>query len=520
MEAAVPHQAFDHLVAAGEASLRGDANREAAEFFRQALGIDLAAGDLPPDRVRFARGRCHRLLAQAQWVIGMFADVPGEVEASFRLLGGSDRWVHSRYRLLGTQLAVQTWHLLAGPAIVTRQRRREQRLELSRAASLLATLRASPRDTVALLADSLLTLNLAEQAGSTNVLALGLLGYTADAVGLRRLSNIYFERARARARELGELDSYALALLFECMARFGAGDHVRAAALLHEGLDVGRQLNDRRALARAADLLSVTHSFTFAESAVEAMRRVTEAIDSIRDRPVADRTYFLMTLRALSAQLLRPPDARAIFAPLEGMVEPSLALCTADAAALMHAANALFHARQGEIEDAVAAADVAFAWGGRRLRELPPSGWVFFEGPIEAYLAAAAADGSAASRRRRALQAREAVGTLARYARRCPIYGPRARHFEARLALIESHPDRARAKWDEARAGAARLGLVLDEGRAHVHLAALARDHGLRRQHLTRARALLAPAQSDFFNDWLEHEERRDSEGSCSEERL
>lgn len=509
IQAAVPHKAFHHLVAAGEASARGDANREAADFFRQALALDLSAGDAPADLIAFQRARCHRLLAESLWVIGMFGEVPGEIAASFRLLGGREPWVRSRYRLLATQLAVQAWHLVAGTARVhAHPEQRERRLELSRAASLLATLRASPRDTVALLADSLLTLNLAEQAGSTNVLALGLLGYTADAVGLRHLSNTYFERARVRARELDELNSYALVLLFECMVRFGAGDHVRAAALLHEGLHVARQLNDRRALARAADLLSVAHSFTFAESAVEAMRHVTAAIDSIRDRPVADRTYFLMTLRALSAMLLRPQDARTLFAPLEDMVVPSLAHCTADAAALMHAANALFHARQGDIGAAVAAADQAVAWGRGRLRELPPSGWVFFEGPIEAYLAAAARGTAAASALQ---QAREAVSTLARYARRCPIYGPRARHFEARLALLEGRPAGARDKWEMARVGASRLGLVLDEARAQVHLAALAADDDARRRHLARARALLEPVGSDFFLDWLKQEEARGS---------
>ena len=125
----------------------------------------------------FQRARCHRLLAQALWVIGLFADMPGEIEASFRLLGGREQWVRSRYGLLATQLAVQAWHLVAAPLTGQRQeRRRERRLEMSHAASLLAMLRASPRDAVALLADSLLTLNLAEQAGSTNVVALGLLG--------------------------------------------------------------------------------------------------------------------------------------------------------------------------------------------------------------------------------------------------------------------------------------------------------------------------------------------------------
>ena len=511
IEAALPHHAFAHLVAAGESSLRGDANREAAEFFRQALAVDLSAADMPADHAAFQRARCHRLLAEALWVLGMFAEVPGELSAAFRILGGREQWARSRYRLLATQLAVQAWHLVAGPSIVHKSpRRREQLIELSHTASLLAMLRASPRDTIALLGDSLLTLNLAEQAGSTNVLALGLLGYTADAVGLRRLSHTYFERARARAQEIGELNSYALALLFECMARFGAGDHVRAAALLHEGLAVARQLNDHRALARAADLLSVTHSFTFAESAVEAMRHVTEAIDSIRDRPVADRTYFLMTLRALSAQLLRPHDARRLFEPLEGLVEPSLEHCTADAEALMRAANALFHVRQGEIDAAVAAADAAFAWGRTRLRELPPSGWVFFEGPIEAYLAAAAdARISPALRNGHLRQARAAVATLTRYARRCPIYASRAKHFEARLALLERRPDRARAKWEQASASAARLGLVLDEGRAHVHLAALASSDTIRRQHFARARTLFAPVRSAYFMDWLEQEEAR-----------
>ena len=87
MQAAVPDKAFEHLIAAGEASLRGDANREAVQFFRQALGVDLSAGDMPANHVAFQRARCHRLLAEALWVLGMFADVPGEVAASFRLLG-------------------------------------------------------------------------------------------------------------------------------------------------------------------------------------------------------------------------------------------------------------------------------------------------------------------------------------------------------------------------------------------------------------------------------------------------
>ena len=503
-------KAFQHLIAAGEAAIRGDSNREAVQFFRQALAVDLAGHDIATDLAAFQRARCHRLLAEALWVLGQFAEVPGEVASSFRLLGGRERWTRSRGRLLITQLGVQALHLAVGSGRVPRsEHRREQLLELARGASALAMLRASPRDTKALLADSLLTLNLAEEAGSTNILALGLLGYTADAVGLRRLANTYFERARARAPELGELGNYGLTLLFECMTRFGAGEHVRSVALMHEGLELARRIGDRRASARASDMLSSIHSFTFTESAATAMRYVTAAIDSVRDRPVADRIYFLETLRAVSAQLLRPEEARAIFEPVQSMVEPSLQHCTDDAAALMHASDALFHTRQGNLDAAIRAADAAFAWGAGRLRELPATGWVFFEGPLEAYLTAAeqSVRERASTRDPHLRTTRRATATLATYARRYPIYSPRARHFEARLAVIDGKIEAARAAWERSQAEAIRMGLVLDEARARLHLAGLAFHNGLRQEHLRRARALLERVGSDYFMDLLEREE-------------
>jgi hypothetical protein len=75
--------------------------------------------------------------------------------------------------------------------------------------------------------------------------------------------------------------------------------------------------------------------------------------------------------------------------------------------------------------------------------------------------------------------------------------------------MLDGRTDAARRKWEETSAGAARLGLVLDEARARIHLAALAPRDSLRREHLVRARVLLVPVGSDYFMDLLEREESR-----------
>jgi hypothetical protein len=379
--------------------------------------------------------------------------------------------------------------------------RRRRDAERSKTAGLRALLLSTPLDTVGMLGATLQSLNAAERAGTVNVFGLGMVGYAADALGLRRLSQAYFARARSTALELNELSEfYGLAVMFEGMARFGAADHARVIGMLRGDLQAARAIGDRRAVARIATLLAAAGSFTLSMDTEEMLQRTSEAIEANRRQPAVDQAYFLNTRASLVSMLLRPSEARPLVAPIVERMSASLAQAPSDAVALDFAMNALYYTRQGDLDAAEQAAGRAMSWLRKHVTSTPPTGWILFQGVFETYVAryreASSAGTSTAPWKR---HAREALDTLRRFARQHEVYRARWQYFEGVLASLDGRHDVAIRHWLTALSTAQRLTLALDEGLARLELAR--NGSGDQAEHLARAREIFASGKATYYLD-------------------
>lgn len=494
--AGVADKAFGALVAAGEEAARADVNPEAARFFTAALALELPDRDSPERRLD--RARAHRQLGEVLWTLGDFDKVRAENHAGFALLVRGSWWERGRVSLLVAQIAVQAWHLLAprrtagGNTLGTRRL-----IEASKTAALLARVRSAPLDAVGLLSASLLALNLAERAGSVNVFALGMMGYTAGAMKLRGLSRRYFDRGRHEAFALNELSDYTLMVPYDAMTRFGTGDHAGCVALCTEGRELARRIGERRAVVRTTALLAAANAFTLSGPATEPLQQSAETLDSVRDQPAIEQAYYLGLRGTIISMLLPPSDAAALFADVEALLDESLKHATDDAVALTFSMRALYYTRVGKLDDAGHAAERAFTWARTRLRSVPPTGFVLLQGPVEAFLALyqRALEGKTPDLPAATRRARASVAAYGRWAGIYPIYDARARLFEGRLASLEGRGAQAQQRWQLALQAAEHLALPFDEAMTRLELSRHPDTPGADRDvHFARARQVLEPA--------------------------
>jgi hypothetical protein len=503
-EAGVAEKAFDYFVQAGEIAARADANPEAEHFFGRALTLELPV-EGSKNEIALRRAHCHRRLGEVSFVLGALDKANASVNASFDLLDGGRHRTPGRVTSILAQTAVQLMHLALPRAMESADPfRRRWEEERSKTAGLLALLKATPLDTVGMLGATLLSLNAAERAGTTSVFGLGMLGYAAQALGVRRQSEKYFARARAKAFELNELSVYfGLAVQFESMARFGAGDHERMLAERRVDLQMARDIGDRRSVARGAAILAAACSFTLTVHTDELFGWGADALNANRDQPGVEQAYFLNLKAVLWSMFFHPEHAAPHVVPLIDQMNASLDRAPADAAALCFASQALFYARQGNLPAAAVALDRALSWLRQNLSMAQPTGWTAFQGTAEPsltiYREALATNRGVEEARRRA---RESVDLLRRYARGHAIYRARWQYFAGILASLEKHPDAARRHWQAALATAQRLALELDEGLARLALAETQDE--ARSGHLARAREIFTTRGAPYFLDAID----------------
>ena len=512
-EAGVAGKAFDCFIQAGETAARADANPEAAHFFDRALALDLAAAGMASGpaqagdhearaEIALRRARCHRRFGEVSFVLGDLDKANASVDASFALLDGGRHRAPGRVTAILAQAAVQIAHLVVPRAVESSDPfRRRWHEERSKTAGLLALLKATPLDTVGMLGATLLSLNAAERAGSTNVFALGMLGYAAQAMGAGRQSARYFARARAKAFELNELGVYlGLAVAFESMARFGAGDHVRLFAERRVDLQTARDIGDRRGVSRGAAILGAAGAFTLTVHTDELLEWVADSLEANRDQPGVEQAYYLNLKAVIWSMFFRPEQAAPRVVPLIDEMNASLERAPADAAALSFASQALFYTRQGDLPAAAVVLDRALGWLRQNLSMAQPTGWSAFHGTAEPSLAiyreALATNRGVHEAGRRA---HESVNLLRRYARGHAVYRARWQYFAGILASLEKRPDAARGHWESALATSQRLSLELDEGLARLALAET--QGGARSEHLARAREIFTTRGAPYFVD-------------------
>lgn len=473
-EAGVVSKANDYLELAAQRALREDANQEALEFLEQALrGAQNGDAGQPGNAVRQAVWK--RQSAEASWVMGDTLRARQYVEEAKRELRHAPR---PAGRELATQLLIRAGRMFVPRRFVvtTDVAERQRLLEASRIAGLSALLNIDPVDQLAASADALLSYNLAERAGSTNVHALGMIGYAAGAIGLRGLARSHFARMHEEAQKHNDLRPLMFVLLLESMSVFSEGRIADAERSLREGLEWAGPAGNQRDRARLLLLLGAITCFSGKMRDGSLLVREAYGLAKYEDEASVERSWSLICLAGANAQHLPAADSLEAFHDLREKVRESVARDTVAHSgsdnhlrmATSQALEALIYVRAGRVDDAMRSAEGALRFFGstRNLFGTHPTAWILVQGLFEALWAAwdAASHSDAKSAAHVETHARRYSRMLGRFAWMNPVYRPRALLFRGQVEWRRGRRRKAVELWQRSLDRAETLAAVQGEG--------------------------------------------------------
>jgi tetratricopeptide (TPR) repeat protein len=475
-------KAIVYLDKAGEQAIARFANRDAIRFFREALSLDGAGGDLSPAPaalpfdVKLRRAGWERRLADAHYALGELDLVLTHGRRALGWLGRPLPESDAGWALqLLTDVPRQVVHRLRPDWAA---RRGEMQRAIDREASI-ACQRLAVRfyynfDALPMIASSLRAVNFAERAGGTVSAAAtyGMLGMAVGISKLHALGNVYADLAREAGRRADDRAGLVFALYAEAGWRVGDGDWRDVRALCQDALEIGEAggVPDPQDVAIAETLIAHVEFYVghFEES--QRLYSAIEASARARDNDQFIAWGLYAAARAL-IPLGRLAEARTKLEEAHERLEkqfdaPSRIICPGLLASLYLAL--------GERQKALALADLAAA---RIRRNLPTvfSTVAGYVGTAEVYLAEwerARNEGSDVRPFRRA--ARSVILALSILALNIPIGRPYYHRIRGRELRIAGADRSARSAFTRALDWAERLAMPYEEALARAELAALA----------------------------------------------
>jgi class 3 adenylate cyclase/tetratricopeptide (TPR) repeat protein len=252
----VAAKALEYLGRAGEHALSSFANREAAQFFEQA--IQLARSNQSDFSIQ-RQARWERLLGEAHFRLGDLVESKTHTEQSLKLQHApiADSPGLTLLRLVG-QALIQVVHRLiatrpAQPTVAA------MLLEQVRAYERLGEIAYYSSQIVPGLYVGLKTLNLAEQAGLSPELAraYGSMCVAANIISWDWLADEYARRAQATAEAVNDLAALIWVLTTTSIHTIVTGQWKRAQAALERSAEIAERIGDRRIF--EGDLAALAH---------------------------------------------------------------------------------------------------------------------------------------------------------------------------------------------------------------------------------------------------------------------
>ncbi|MFO0547284.1 MAG: protein kinase [Polyangiaceae bacterium] len=446
-------------IAGTEAQARG-AHREAIALLERALAILEQSGSQSAELVRLSM-----TLGQANLNCKNFDAAIAASARAVRAAGLSPHPSGSR------AVPMLLWHVGAQVARVLRPVRpasieRSRRASLLLASQALATMSTAmlyEADGLGVLSTSLRGLNLAEEAGGTNHVALGILGWAAGTAGLNRVAKAYFARAEVPGLNATDRVRAAHAALF-------AGNYLMATGQLGAAEQKGQALLTELAALGDKNL----QSYACYNLAIGAYLRgdlglsayhFGAALDLSSDQEPRHRAVYVSGAALVAIFRGRLDEADALLASSAGSFTAKDSLPEA----AFQGALALLFARKGEFGRAREVARRALT-----LLTAPRAsmshGLVALMGAAEVLFACRE---RAHASERRSLE-RELRGLIRRYrawAAGYPIGRAEVLLQEGRLARVLGADRQARRLLEDSLAVARRGPLLLHEGLAHRLLA-------------------------------------------------
>ncbi len=482
-------KALEYLGRAGEQALQNYANKEAVEFFGEAIRL---AERSPSAFAVQRRARWERLLGEAHFRLGQLAEAREHLQRSLALVGAPvPSGVATRGKtVLGVagQIIRQAAHRLQPLSTQPAQAAHVNvALEQARAYERLAEIAYYTSDAASGLYAGLRALNLAETVGPSPELARAYANICvgANILSLHSLADDYNRRAQQTAEAANDLATMMVVLNTTSVHTITTGHWRQAQTALERSAEIAERIGDRRLLEGDwAGLAHIAHHRgEFAQS--EALwKRLYDSARHVGN----DQTQAWGLLGQAEAILRIGADGHAEQA-IE-LVEDALPLLVRglDRAeeARAYGSLALAYQHLGKPDLAYEAAERAV----NLMRAFQLTSYGIFGGYFnvaEALLALAENDPAHQARATALLP--DVMAALKRFAKSFPIGQPRALLWEGLDYCLRGDPKTANRLWQRALSAAERLGMTYDIALAEYQIGRHAT--GLQREaRLARARGL------------------------------
>jgi class 3 adenylate cyclase/tetratricopeptide (TPR) repeat protein len=484
-KAQVPAKAIGYLEKAGEQALRGYANREAVNFFSQALELaspqaDDQAGEaqeqrpLPVQRLRLARWE--RQLGEAYLGLGQLRESRQHLEQALALLGQAAPSSRESLALsLGEQVVRQMMHRAWSARFARSPQASEDHtqaptisMEAARAYWVLGQVYFYANETTLNIHANLRSLNLAEAAGPSPELALSHanVSVAAGLVPLHPIARAYSHRAREIARSVNHLPSLAWVLLLTAVYDAGSGQWEEAQKSLKEAIEISAKLGDRRRWEQGMNTLA---TITYLQgNFTKSARLFADLYASARGRGDAQyRAYgvlgqirCMLSLGQVEAAAIPMMELDSLLAEHLGRLEEIHT----------HGLMALAYLRQGNPDLASQAAETALGLISQS-RPISYTLLLAYSHVAQVYLNLWASTEPETAASDFKSRARQACKALRQFARVFPIGQPHAWLWQGLYEQQSGRSKRAQALWSKSLEAARRLGMPYEQGLARYEMA-------------------------------------------------
>ncbi len=498
-------KALDFLEKAGNAAIAAFANREAVNFFKRAIAIaESESNALSRGKIILRLSCWHRQIGEALWELGDLQESLSQTKKSLELLGRPiPESTSGKLRVMVAQTGVQAAHLILPNAFVERDPHRRACLaEAAEAASRLAWINTTGRDSLGLIAASLASVNWAQRAARQSVIPLAILGYSLGALKLKGRATKCFEMSRTNALALKQFHQLGLCVVMEAQALIGRGQLPRCAELLEETFKTVQSTGDREIQAVLANSLGIVagHQGHFEE----ALKRALFYLDMTAKEASSFGKPFAYYQAAFALSMMsRASEASTSFDEYRRKAEEVADSGGQLAPLFFSALEAAVCLRMKEWKRAEEAADRASA--RPMSAALPPSwnpGFIFetYLGLWEHYSARHGGDV-----RRIAQSAHRIARSFRLWSWMYPVHQARYLHGQGQLFWLRGRRAKAMKAWQRGLELAEALGLTFDEGLCHYQIARRSPTDSLEgSQHAEKAREIFSRCKTPDYLDQVE----------------
>ena len=272
-------KALEYLEKAGEQAMQNFANKEAIQFFTQALDLDEKlsgpeAGRVAQDR-KVRRARWHSRVGLAHYGLGSLPDCERQVREALHLLGYPLPRTQAQFAFgLVPQIFRQVFHRYFPSRFIgsLKPEERDHAREVSRLFELIGRFYFYSQEQIPVVYSILRFVNIAERAGASSELAssYSAMAVLAGFVQLHSLADIYVKRALAIAEEVNQPSNLITVQVVTSVYQISVGkwDEIRIRAekakLLCEQIGDYRQWGDSMDVLGESALISGDLSYAAA----------------------------------------------------------------------------------------------------------------------------------------------------------------------------------------------------------------------------------------------------------------